>query len=130
MDPKACGKLLTHHRRGNGVHVEALRDRFPLWQGTEKGLQMRPRKNRNLRQRKKCFGWLLVGFSLFLVFQKIGTKRSPNTTKLFDDFFLDIRDPRSLGRRSDVKRGDGKATRRALMPCGPLVALSNLIPAL
>ena len=30
MDPKVCGKLLTHHRRGYGVDVEALRDRFPL----------------------------------------------------------------------------------------------------
>ena len=28
MDPKVCGKLLTHHRRGYGVDVEALRDRF------------------------------------------------------------------------------------------------------
>ena len=26
MDPKVCGKLLTHHRRGYGVDVEALRD--------------------------------------------------------------------------------------------------------
>ena len=24
MDPKVCGKLLTHHRRGYGVDVEAL----------------------------------------------------------------------------------------------------------
>ena len=29
MDPKVCGKLLTLHRRGNGVDVEALRDRSP-----------------------------------------------------------------------------------------------------
>ena len=29
MDPKVCGKLLTLHRRGNGVDVEALHDRFP-----------------------------------------------------------------------------------------------------
>ena len=29
MDPKVCGKLLTHHWRGYGVDVEALRDRFP-----------------------------------------------------------------------------------------------------
>ena len=27
MDPKVCGKLLTHHRRGYGVDVEALRKR-------------------------------------------------------------------------------------------------------
>ena len=37
MDAKVCGKLLTHHRRGYGVDVEALRDRFPLRQITEKG---------------------------------------------------------------------------------------------
>ena len=30
MDPKVCGKLLTTHRRGLGVDVEALHDRFPL----------------------------------------------------------------------------------------------------
>ena len=29
MDPKVCAKLLTHHRIGYGVDVEALRDRFP-----------------------------------------------------------------------------------------------------
>ena len=32
MDPKVCGKLLTHHRRGYGVDVEALPDRIPIWQ--------------------------------------------------------------------------------------------------
>ena len=32
MDPKVCGKLLTHHRRGYGVDVESLRDRIPLRQ--------------------------------------------------------------------------------------------------
>ena len=37
MDPKACGKLLTHHRRGYGVDVEALRDRIPLQQIAGKG---------------------------------------------------------------------------------------------
>ena len=30
MDPKVCGKLLTTHRRGYGVDVEALHGRFPL----------------------------------------------------------------------------------------------------
>ena len=30
MDPKVCGKLLTHYRRGYGVDVEALRDDGPL----------------------------------------------------------------------------------------------------
>ena len=37
MDPKVYGKLLTLHQRGNGVDVEALRDRFPLRQITGKG---------------------------------------------------------------------------------------------
>ena len=37
MDPKVYGKLLTHHRRGYGVDVEALRDRFPLRQIVGKG---------------------------------------------------------------------------------------------
>ena len=36
MDPKVCGKLLTHHRRGYGVDVEALRDRFPLQRSARK----------------------------------------------------------------------------------------------
>ena len=40
MDPKVCGKLLTLHRRGNGVAVEALRDRIPLRQITGKGPKM------------------------------------------------------------------------------------------
>ena len=36
MDPKFYGKLLTLHRRGNGVDVEALRDRFPIGGAPEK----------------------------------------------------------------------------------------------
>ena len=40
MDPKVCGKLLTHHRRGYGVDVEALCDRTPLQQIVGKGPQM------------------------------------------------------------------------------------------
>ena len=36
MDPKVCGKLLTHHRRGYGVDVEALHDRFPSGGASEK----------------------------------------------------------------------------------------------
>ena len=37
MDPKVCGKLLTHHRRGYGVDVAALRDRIALRQIAGKG---------------------------------------------------------------------------------------------
>ena len=40
MDPKVCGKLLTHHRRAYGVDVEALRDRFPLRRSSGKGPKM------------------------------------------------------------------------------------------
>ena len=75
-------------------------------------------------------------FCLFLVFQKISTKQSPNATKLFDDFFLDIRDPRSFGGGPEDLREDDKATGRAqgggraLLPCGPHVAHFDLIPLL
>ena len=37
MDPKVSGKLLTLHRRGYGVDVEALRDGYPLRWSTRKG---------------------------------------------------------------------------------------------
>ena len=40
MDPQVCGKLLTLHRRGNGVDVEALHDRFLLRQIAGKGPKM------------------------------------------------------------------------------------------
>ena len=36
MDPKVCGKLLTFHRRGNGVDVEALYDRTAIGRMLEK----------------------------------------------------------------------------------------------
>ena len=55
MDPMVCGKLLTHHRRGYGVDVEALRDRFPLRQDAEKGPKMESHGNRRLRQWKSVF---------------------------------------------------------------------------
>ena len=40
MDPKVCGKLLTTHRKGYGVDVEALRGRFPLRRSTDEGSKM------------------------------------------------------------------------------------------
>jgi hypothetical protein len=55
MDPKVCGKLLTHHRKGSKVDVEPLRDRFPLRQSTGEGLQMGSLWDRNLRRQKKYF---------------------------------------------------------------------------
>ena len=36
MDPKVSSKLLTHHRRGYGVDVEALRDQCPPPAGRQK----------------------------------------------------------------------------------------------
>ena len=45
-------KLLTLHRKGNRVDVDALRDRIPLWQGAEKGPKMGSHGNRGLQQRK------------------------------------------------------------------------------
>ena len=52
MDQKVCGKLLTLHRRGYGVDVEALHDRFPLRQIAGKGPKMGSHGYRRLRQWK------------------------------------------------------------------------------
>ena len=52
MDPKVYGKLLTIYRRGNGVDVEALRDRFPLRQIAGKGPKMGSHGYRKLRRWK------------------------------------------------------------------------------
>ena len=40
MDPKVCGKLLTTHRRGYGVDVEALHGRFPHRRSTDECSKM------------------------------------------------------------------------------------------
>ena len=55
MDPKVCGKLLTTHRRGYGVDVEALRGRFPLRQSAGEGSKMGSRGYKRLRWWKLCF---------------------------------------------------------------------------
>ena len=55
MDKKVCDKLLALHRRGNGVDVEALSDRFPLWQIAGKGPKMGSHEYRRLRQWKSGF---------------------------------------------------------------------------
>ena len=55
MDPKVCGKLLTLHRRGYGVDVEALRDRFYLRRSAGKGLKMGSHGYRRLRRWKSGF---------------------------------------------------------------------------
>ena len=40
MDPKVYGKLLTTHRKGKDVDVEAFRGRFPLRQSAGEGSKM------------------------------------------------------------------------------------------
>ena len=40
MDPNVWGKLLTHHRRGYGVDVEALHGWFPLRRSIDEGSKM------------------------------------------------------------------------------------------
>ena len=55
MDPKVCGKLLTIHRRGYGVDVEALHGRFPLRRSTDEGSKMGSRGYRRLRRWKQFF---------------------------------------------------------------------------
>ena len=55
MDPKVCGKLLKLHQRGNGVDVEALRDRFPLRQIVGKGPKMGSHGYKRLRRWKSGF---------------------------------------------------------------------------
>ena len=62
MDPKVYGKLLTLHRRGYGVDVEALRDQFPLRQIAEKGPKMGSHGYRRLRWWKSGFVALLNVF--------------------------------------------------------------------
>ena len=50
MDLKVCGKLLTTHRRGYGVDVEALHGRFPLWRSAGEGSKMESRGYRRLQR--------------------------------------------------------------------------------
>ena len=64
MDPKVCGKLLTLHPRGNGVDVEALRDRIPLRQIAGKGPKMGSHGYRRLRRWKSGFVAPPNGFSV------------------------------------------------------------------
>ena len=53
--PEGLCKLITLHRRGNGVDVEALRDRFLLRQDAEKGPKMGSHGYRRLRWWKSGF---------------------------------------------------------------------------
>ena len=55
MDSKVYGKLLTTHRKGYGVDVEALHGRFPLRQSSAEGSKMGSRGYRRLRRWKLFF---------------------------------------------------------------------------
>ena len=55
MDPKVWSKLITHHRRGHGVDVEALRHQCPLRTSSEKGPKMGSIGYRRLRWWKSSF---------------------------------------------------------------------------
>ena len=64
MDPKVCGKLLTTHRRGYGVDVEALHGWFPLRWSTDEGSKMGSCRYRRLQQ-WNCFSlapWMFSGY--------------------------------------------------------------------
>ena len=65
MDPKVCGKLLTHHQRGYGVDVEALHDRIPLRRIARKGPKMGSHEKRSLRRRKSIFVDASTGLGIF-----------------------------------------------------------------
>ena len=69
MDPKVYGKLLTLHRRDNGVDVDALRDRFPLRQITGKA----PRWD--LTGTEGCGGGIRFSWMLLLVWGYVGIYR-------------------------------------------------------
>ena len=64
MDPKVYGKLLTTHRKGYGVYVEALCGRFPLRPSAGEGSKMGSRGYRRLRRWKLCFwcSWMFSGY--------------------------------------------------------------------
>ena len=53
------------HRRGYGVDVEALRDRFPLWRSAGKGPKMGSHGYRRLRRWKSGFVAPVEVFGIF-----------------------------------------------------------------
>ena len=55
MDPKVCDKLLTTHRRGYVVDVEALHGRSPLRRSAGAGSKMGSRGYRRVRWGKQFF---------------------------------------------------------------------------
>ena len=69
MDPQVYGKLLTLHRQGNRVDVDALCDRIPFRQDVKKGPKMGSRGNRGLPRRKTILVDASVGSGIFLNLQ-------------------------------------------------------------
>ena len=65
MDPKVCDKLLTTHRKGYGVDVEALRGGFPLRQNAGDGSKMGSHGYRRLWWWKYFFGGSPDGFGVY-----------------------------------------------------------------
>ena len=64
MHPKVYGKVLTTHRKGYGVDVEALHGRFPLQRSADEGSKMGSRGYRRLR-RGNCVSvapWMFSGY--------------------------------------------------------------------
>ena len=105
MDPKVCGKLLTHHRRGYGVDVEALSDRIPLRQITGKGPKMGSHGYRSGRRWKSGF---VAPLDVFYGIKVYIGERS----------------------RSVELRGAHESGGRALLPRGRLVASLTSTPSL
>ena len=64
MDPRVCSNLLTTHRRGYGVDVEALRGGFPLRKNADDVSKMGSRGYRRLRWWKYFFGGSLDVFGV------------------------------------------------------------------
>ena len=69
MDAKVSGKLLTHHRRGYGVDIEALRDQCPLRQDAGKGTSW------DLTGTEGCGGGIGFSWMLLLVWGYVGIYR-------------------------------------------------------
>ena len=72
MYPKVYVKLLTLHRRGNGVDVEAHHDRFSLWKIAGKGPKMGSHGYRRLRWWKSG----LVDPLMFLGYKSIYRRKN------------------------------------------------------
>ena len=66
----------------------------------------------------------VADFCLFLAFQEINIKRSPNGEKIWINFFWTKRDPRSFRRRPEESRGSDKLTRPSLPTRARLAGLS------